>query len=280
MFWDYHPVGDPRPPRELRPAPDLERHRALQPQPRPHRHQRVSRDELPRGHADDGPGNARRVDLGLRRRLRPPLRRLGRDEPQRHRPRLRDLRQRHRRDRRTGSRALRNHEDLVPAVARQQPARVVDARQRQLHPDRSARHPRLRRRERLRDAAQFLPHRPQVVAARRRRRPLRLCHPRGPARPAARRADGQPAAAAGHRGRPFAPGLHRPKRATFPAGTFVVRLDQPYRNYAVDLLSPQDFQFAPGELPYDDVSWALPVHFGVETIRSTTRGCSRWRSIR
>ena len=53
----------------------------------------------------------------------------------------------------------------------------------------------------------------------------------------------------------------------FPTGTFVVRLDQPYRNYAVDLLSNQDFQFAPGELPYDDVSWALPVHFGVETIR-------------
>lgn len=53
----------------------------------------------------------------------------------------------------------------------------------------------------------------------------------------------------------------------FPAGTFVVRLDQPYRNYAVDLLSNQDFQFAPGELPYDDVSWALPVHYGVETLR-------------
>ncbi len=53
---------------------------------------------------------------------------------------------------------------------------------------------------------------------------------------------------------------------TFPAGTFVVRLDQPYRNYAVDLLLPQDFQFTAGELPYDDVSWALPVHYGVETI--------------
>ena len=54
---------------------------------------------------------------------------------------------------------------------------------------------------------------------------------------------------------------------TFPAGTFVVRLDQPYRNYAVDLLLPQDFQFAAGELPYDDVSWALPMHFGVDAIR-------------
>ncbi len=53
----------------------------------------------------------------------------------------------------------------------------------------------------------------------------------------------------------------------FPAGSFVVRLDQPYRNYAVDLLLPQDFSFAAGQLPYDDVSWALPVHYGVETVR-------------
>ena len=57
----------------------------------------------------------------------------------------------------------------------------------------------------------------------------------------------------------------------FPAGSFVVRLDQPYRNYAVDLLEPQDFRFAAGELPYDDVSWALPVHYGVETIRVDDR---------
>jgi len=57
----------------------------------------------------------------------------------------------------------------------------------------------------------------------------------------------------------------------FPAGSFVVRLDQPYRNYAVDLLEPQDFQFAAGELPYDDVSWALPVHYGVETVRVDDR---------
>ncbi len=58
---------------------------------------------------------------------------------------------------------------------------------------------------------------------------------------------------------------------TFPAGSFVVGLDQPYRNYAVDLLEPQDFQFAAGELPYDDVSWALPVHYGVATIRIDDR---------
>lgn len=53
----------------------------------------------------------------------------------------------------------------------------------------------------------------------------------------------------------------------FPAGSFVVPLDQPYRNYAVDLLIPQSFPDDAEEPPYDDVSWALPVHYGVETVR-------------
>jgi Zinc carboxypeptidase len=51
---------------------------------------------------------------------------------------------------------------------------------------------------------------------------------------------------------------------SYAAGTFVVRLDQPYRNYAVDLLSPQKFPTDTPFTPYDDVSWALPVHYGVE----------------
>jgi len=50
----------------------------------------------------------------------------------------------------------------------------------------------------------------------------------------------------------------------FAAGTYVVRLDQPYRNYAVDLLLPQAFPPDAVYEPYDDVSWSLPVHFGVE----------------
>lgn len=53
------------------------------------------------------------------------------------------------------------------------------------------------------------------------------------------------------------------KEGTFPVGTYVVRLDQPYRNYAVDLLTPQDFPKGGGE-PYDDVSWALPAHYHVQ----------------
>ncbi|OGD11415.1 MAG: hypothetical protein A2Y86_06670, partial [Candidatus Aminicenantes bacterium RBG_13_62_12] len=53
----------------------------------------------------------------------------------------------------------------------------------------------------------------------------------------------------------------------FPAGTYVVRLDQPYRNYAVDLLLPQAFPPDAAYAPYDDVSWSLPVHYGVEAKR-------------
>lgn len=51
----------------------------------------------------------------------------------------------------------------------------------------------------------------------------------------------------------------------YPAGTYLVRLDQPYRGYALDLLTPQKYPAdkAPYE-PYDDVSWALPVALGVE----------------
>ncbi len=52
----------------------------------------------------------------------------------------------------------------------------------------------------------------------------------------------------------------------FEAGAYVVRLDQPYRNYAVDLLASQSFPERTDYTPYDDVSWALPAHYGVETV--------------
>jgi hypothetical protein len=53
----------------------------------------------------------------------------------------------------------------------------------------------------------------------------------------------------------------------YAAGTYVVKLDQPYRNYAVDLLLPQEFPADTPYEPYDDVSWALPVHYGLEAKR-------------
>lgn len=54
----------------------------------------------------------------------------------------------------------------------------------------------------------------------------------------------------------------------FPEGSFVVALDQPYRNYAVDLLAPQRYPVESGVEPYDDVSWSLPMHYGLEAIAS------------
>jgi hypothetical protein len=55
------------------------------------------------------------------------------------------------------------------------------------------------------------------------------------------------------------------KDGSYPAGTYVVRLDQPYRNYAVDLLTPSHFAKDAGE-PYDDVSWELPAHYHLDVI--------------
>jgi len=55
------------------------------------------------------------------------------------------------------------------------------------------------------------------------------------------------------------------KDASYPAGTYVVRLDQPYRNYAVDLLTPQRYP-KDGEPPYDDVSWELPANYHLQAI--------------
>jgi hypothetical protein len=55
------------------------------------------------------------------------------------------------------------------------------------------------------------------------------------------------------------------KEGSFPPGTYVVRLDQPYRNYAVDLLTPQHYPKESHE-PYDDVSWELPANFHLEAV--------------
>lgn len=57
------------------------------------------------------------------------------------------------------------------------------------------------------------------------------------------------------------------KEGSFPAGTYVVRLDQPYRNYAVDLLTPQYYPKDSNE-PYDDVSWELPAHYKLQAVAS------------
>ncbi|HEX6260702.1 MAG TPA: M14 family zinc carboxypeptidase, partial [Woeseiaceae bacterium] len=53
----------------------------------------------------------------------------------------------------------------------------------------------------------------------------------------------------------------------FDAGDYIVRLDQPYRNFALDVLEPQRFPDDSEQLPYDDVSWAYPVGFDVRAVR-------------
>jgi hypothetical protein len=55
------------------------------------------------------------------------------------------------------------------------------------------------------------------------------------------------------------------KEGDFPAGSFVVRLDQPYRGFALDLLLPQKYPIEDALYdPYDDVAWDLPTTLGVE----------------
>jgi hypothetical protein len=52
-----------------------------------------------------------------------------------------------------------------------------------------------------------------------------------------------------------------------PGRDYLVRLDQPYRNFALDVLQAQHFPEDSGQLPYDDVSWAYPVGFDVRAVR-------------
>ncbi len=61
------------------------------------------------------------------------------------------------------------------------------------------------------------------------------------------------------------------REGDFPAGSYVVRLDQPYRNYAVDLLTAQHYPKDAGE-PYDDVSWSLPANYHLQVTPTADAG--------
>ena len=63
-----------------------------------------------------------------------------------------------------------------------------------------------------------------------------------------------------------------PAKRTFPAGSYVVRMDQPYSRIADALLdrqywSPDD----PQKNPYDDTGWSFPALFDTEAVRITDR---------
>src|SRR5262249_36952480 len=62
----------------------------------------------------------------------------------------------------------------------------------------------------------------------------------------------------------------RTESRTFPAGSYIVRMDQPYSRIADALLdyqywSPND----PQRTPYDDTGWTFPELFNVQAIRVT-----------
>src|SRR6478672_10151911 len=62
----------------------------------------------------------------------------------------------------------------------------------------------------------------------------------------------------------------QPTPRTFPAGSYIVRMDQPYSRIADSLLdyqywSPND----PQKTPYDDTGWTFPELFNVQAVRVT-----------
>src|SRR6185295_6412885 len=59
-----------------------------------------------------------------------------------------------------------------------------------------------------------------------------------------------------------------PTTRTFPAGSYIVRMDQPYSRIADSLMdyqywSPND----PQKTPYDDTGWTFPELFNVQAVR-------------
>src|SRR5262249_9542067 len=51
--------------------------------------------------------------------------------------------------------------------------------------------------------------------------------------------------------------------STYAAGTWAVRMDQPYRNAALAFLEVQHFPPEEPNAPYDDVAWTWPLLYGV-----------------
>jgi hypothetical protein len=52
---------------------------------------------------------------------------------------------------------------------------------------------------------------------------------------------------------------------TYPAGTLVLKADQPYGNYVKDLFELQTFP--PEEMPYDTCGWTLPLLLGIRRVQ-------------
>ena len=63
------------------------------------------------------------------------------------------------------------------------------------------------------------------------------------------------------------------------AGDFVVRLDQPYRYLAVNLLGIQKFPQTAQYPPYDDIAWTLGLLYGVQVNAVDDSAVFRWPGL-
>ncbi len=96
----------------------------------------------------------------------------------------------------------------------------------------------------------------------------RLSEPVTVTNPAAKKSDDKAGTEKGDKEK--ADKVETPKTLTFPAGSYVIRMDQPYSRIADALLdrqywAPDD----PQKHPYDDTGWSFPDLFGVPTVRVT-----------
>jgi len=62
-------------------------------------------------------------------------------------------------------------------------------------------------------------------------------------------------------------------------GSFVVKLDQPYRDLAVNLLTKQDYPSSARYPPYDDIAWTLGLLYGVEVQSVNDPKVFTWRGL-
>ena len=67
----------------------------------------------------------------------------------------------------------------------------------------------------------------------------------------------EPPARAADRGRPARPARSRSATATFPAGSYVIKRDQPYGRLAKNLLERQSYSRIPNLRTYDDSGWTM-----------------------
>lgn len=72
--------------------------------------------------------------------------------------------------------------------------------------------------------------------------------------------------------------VHRRAGADTARG-YLVRLDQPYRNFAVTLLTKQNFPSTAPNPPYDDVAWTLGYLYGVDVRAVNDKGVVGWPNV-